>query len=369
MHDYNKVTLGVAGKFHAFYLASEYAKLNRLQTLFSSHRTMTAPAGLSASQYKNRLDLAVRMRLPAFTRLRISIDQRARMFDDWLSKQLKNQPPGILHSWNGASHQTFRSLAGKGWLRCVERSCPHNQFQYELLMDEAERLGLEHQQNAEALKLAIEELYLADIIVVPSAYSASSYRDAELIKKVRVNSLGANVEYQPRMPKKSGFVVLMVGNEFLRKGTHYLIEAFKLLDRPDAELWIRGDVPKAYLKRINDPRIKILPAVSQQQLNRLYQSADVFVQPSIDEGFGMTVFEALAFGLPVVVTENVGAKDLLTNEVSVTVPIRDPQALAKAIEQAAAMPSLAFDQSRQALLHKISWESTAKRMFETVYVR
>lgn len=369
MGDFENVSLAVAGKFHAFYLAREYAKMNRLQMLYASHRTMTAPNGLTTKQYKNRLDLAIRMRMPAFTGVAISIEQRASMFDDWMSKQLKHQAPGILHSWNGSTHKTFRSLEGKGWLRCVERSCPHNQFQYDLLMDESDRLGLEHKQNQEALKLAIEELYLADVIIAPSTYSASSYRDAELVKKVRINFLGANVEYQPRKQKKTGFVVLMVGNEFLRKGTHYLVEAFKLLDRPDAELWIRGDVPEDYLKRIKDKRIKVISSVPQQKLIALYQSADVFVQPSIDEGFGMTVFEALALGLPVVVTENVGAKDLLTPEVSVTVPIRDPEALAKAIERAAALPSQAFDVSRKALLDKISWEKTAQRMFETVYVR
>lgn len=369
MNESQKVSLAVAGKFHAFYLASEYAKTGCLKTLYASHPKMTAPTGLSAKQYINRVDLALRMRLPAFTGLAISVDQRASIFDDWMSKQLLNKEPGILHSWNGASHKTFRSLEGKGWLRCVERSCPHNQFQYDLLIDEADRLELEHRQDQESLKLAIEELYLSDVIVAPSTYSASSYLDSELAKKVRVNPLGANVEYKPRMPQKAGFVVLMVGNEFLRKGTHYLIEAFKLLDRPDSELWIRGDVPQEYAKRIKDKRIKIFPSVSQQKLFSLYQSADVFVQPSIDEGFGMTVFEALAFGLPIVVTENVGAKDLLTPEVSVTVPIRDPEKLAKAIEQAAKLPSELFDISRRALLNNISWQHTAQRMFETVYVR
>jgi len=104
-------------------------------------------------------------------------------------------------------------------------------------------------------------------------------------------------------------------------------------------------------------------------LIELYQAADVFVQPSIDEGFGMTVFEALSFGLPVVVTENVGANDLLNSQVSITVSIRDPEALAKAIERAAAMPCELFDQARKTLLENISWVGCAQRMFESVYVR
>ncbi len=160
----------------------------------------------------------------------------------------------------------------------------------------------------------------------------------------------------------------MVGNYFLRKGTHYLIEAFKLIERGDAELWIRGDVPDEYRKRINDARVKIIPPVLPNKLAELYQAADVFVQPSIDEGFGMTVFEALAFGLPLVVTENVGAKDLLNNKVSITVPIRNPEALAEAILKAIEMPSAAFDKARKQLIENVSWSRCAERMFESVYV-
>ena len=159
----------------------------------------------------------------------------------------------------------------------------------------------------------------------------------------------------------------MVGNNFLRKGTHYLIEAFKRIREPDAELWIRGDVPGSYRARIHDARVKILPAVPLARLHELYRQADVFVQPSIDEGFGMTVFEALGFGLPVVVTENVGALDVLSPEVALTVPIRDPLALAAAIEAARSLPGDAFDAARRTLLETNSWAACTRRMLESVY--
>jgi glycosyltransferase involved in cell wall biosynthesis len=83
----------------------------------------------------------------------------------------------------------------------------------------------------------------------------------------------------------------------------------------------------------------------------------------------MTVFEALAFGLPLVVTENVGAKDLLSTQVSITVPIKNPQVLAEAIMRAIEMPSKAFDEARKKILYKVSWSGCAQRMLESVYVR
>ena len=272
-----------------------------------------------------------------------------------------------MHSWNENSYNIFKKLKGTGWRLCVERSCPHNLFQYELLLEEGKALGIPHRQDMYALERAIEELHLADMIVVPSSYSAKSYTEPELLRKVRVNPLGANVGYFEKPAKTSGFKVLMVGNNFLRKGIHYLVQAFKLIDDPNAELWIRGEVPDEYRKRIQDPRITIIPPVLPNRLKKLYQAADVFVQPSIDEGFGMTVFEALGYGLPLVVTENVGARDLLTPDVSVTVPARNPGAIAAAIETARHLPGPAFDAARRAIIEKNTWSACAQRMIDSVY--
>ncbi|MGA2638053.1 glycosyltransferase family 4 protein [Methylocella sp.] len=260
------------------------------------------------------------------------------MFDNWTARTLARKAPGILHSWNGSSYNTYRKLKGTGWLLCNERSCPHNQFQYDLLLEEGKALGVPHRQDMRALERAIEELHLADVIIAPSIYSASSYTEPELIRKVRINPLGGNVQYFERLAKAPGLKVLMVGNNFLRKGTHYLIEAFRLIDDAKAELWIRGGVPDAYRKRIDDPRVKIIPAVTPERLRELFETADVFVQPSIDEGFGMTVFEALGYGLPLLITEHVGAKDLMTSDVAVTVPIRVQTPLRPRLKPRAASP-------------------------------
>jgi glycosyltransferase involved in cell wall biosynthesis len=288
-------------------------------------------------------------------------------FQRWLVPKLQKTQPGILHSWNGHSYLVYRGLKDSGWLLCNERSCPHNKFQYDLLCEEALITGVPHQQDMRALDLAIEELHLADVIVAPSRYSAASYKDSGLQSKVRVNPLGGNVKYYERQLKPGTLKVLMVGNAFLRKGTHYLIEAFRLIEDPRAQLWIRGDVPDIYRRRLDDPRITIFPPVVYSKLLELYRNATVFVQPSVDEGFGMTVLEALGFGLPLVVTENVGSGELLSSEVAVTVPIRDPRAIAEAIFQAQALVGEGFDAARKKLLQMNSWSGTAERMLSGVY--
>lgn len=370
MTDVKRIDIAVAGKFHAYYLASEYAALARLGDLYSAHRSKKLPSNVSRKAFHNRVDLAIWERLSRLVPLGCSEGRKAEIFDDWVAACLSRKLPGILHSWNGNSYNTFKKLKGSGWLLCVERSCPHNWFQHELLLEEGKALGVPHVQNMRMLDRAIEELHLADIIVTPSSYSASSYKykEPELIPKVRVNPLGANVKYQEKHSKIAGFKVLMVGNNFLRKGTHYLIEAFKLIVDPKAELWIRGDVPESYRKRIQDPRVKIIPPVLPNRLKKIFQMADVFVQPSIDEGFGMTVLEALGYGLPLVVTENVGARDLLSPDVAITVPVRNPEMIAAAIESARHMNGPGFHVSRKLILEKNTWTACARRMISNVYI-
>ena len=368
MNDAPSIDLAVPGKFQAFSLASEFARLGRLRDLYAIHRTLTPPEHVPWRAYHNRFDLAVWGHLSRFVSLGFNHQRKAEIFEDWVTERAGRKTPGVLHAWNGACNNTFRKLKGSGWRLCVERSCPHNQFQYDLLVEEGRALGIPHREDLRALERAIEELYLADVIVAPSSYSAGSYTDPELIRKVRVNPLGANLTYREKRPNTGGLKVLMVGNAFLRKGTHYLIEAFKFITSPDAELWIRGDVPDDYRQRIKDPRITIIPPVLPYRLSKLYEAADVFVQPSIDEGFGMTTLEALAFGLPLVITENVGAKDVLSPAVAVTVPIRNAEAIAEAIETARRMGGAEFDAARKALIETNTWMACAQRMLAEVYV-
>jgi glycosyltransferase involved in cell wall biosynthesis len=369
MSDRRTVDIAVAARFHAYQLASELAALGRLGDIFSLHHTFVPPPNIGFGAFHNRIDLALRNDLARFVpALRRDTSEDVADFEDWVIRQLERKTPQVLHGWNGHSRRTFRALRNRGWKLCVERSCPHNMTQYNLLTEEGRLLDVPHRENLDKLNRDIEELHLSDVIVAPSSYSAKSYDEyPELTGKVRINPLGSNTPYEERAPRPEKLVVLMVGNAFLRKGTHYLIEAFKQLDDRGAELWIRGEVPESYRSRLNDPRVKIIPPMLRRQLRGLYRSATVFVQPSIDEGFGLTVLEALAYGLPVVATENVGAAELLTPDVSVIVPIRDAAAIAEAIPRAAALAGPAFDVARRQIIERNSWAACASRMLDVYF--
>ena len=363
------VYLATAGKFHAFSLASEYARRGRLGRLFSAYHTLKPPPHVPLRRFANHLPLALwqdfGVRIPG---TRFTIERKAEVFDRWLERRLRDVPGAIFHGWNWHVSRTLHSLRGKGWLRCVERSCPDNMYQHRILLEESKRTGVPYHYDEALLRQQHEELYEADVIVAPSSYSLNSYSDPVLQKKVRVNSLGANLELVD-VPRRSPdpLRVLCVGNDFLRKGICDLGEAFARVPDRNAELWIRGCVPPEYSGKIKDARIQILPAVTRSRLQELYRWANVFCLPSVDEGFGMVVLEALAFGLPVVVTEHVGCRDVLDERVAITVPIRDSRALAEAVQRARSLVGDGFEAARREILARTTWAACAERMLGEVY--
>lgn len=370
-----QVYLAVCGKFHAFSLAREYALRGHLAGLYAADQHFAPPAGVPSSRFHNRWDFKL-WRIagryaPAVTGHSTKREYAA--FDRWIDRCFDKLPGGVFHGWNTHVSQTLKHLDPSLWLRCVERSCPHNLFQHRLLQEESARLDLPYSADADALEAAVQELYDADVIVAPSQYSAGSYDDPVLRAKIRVNPLGANYSYREReATAPRPLRLLLVGNAFLRKGTHDLIEAFRLIDDPAAELWIRGEVPPEYRRRIVDPRIKVFSAVTYERLQRLYREATMFCLPSVDEGFGMVALEALSYGLPVIYTDHCGVADVLTPAVGMRVPIRSAQAIAAAVRVIAGWRPEdfeRFDQERAAVLAATTWRNCADRMMRDVYRR
>jgi glycosyltransferase involved in cell wall biosynthesis len=97
------------------------------------------------------------------------------------------------------------------------------------------------------------------------------------------------------------------------------------------------------------------PPVSQAKLRDFYNQCSVFVLASVADGFGMVVAQAMACGLPVIVTENVGAKDLIVDGVNgFIVPIGAPEIIAERLRQLQEDPDLRV---RMGLAAKMTVES------------
>lgn len=110
--------------------------------------------------------------------------------------------------------------------------------------------------------------------------------------------------------------LLFVGRINQRKGLSYLLEALGMLKGEDIHLTICGRVvDDLHIFAGFAEQITIRPSVSAEELVAAYQAADLFVFPSVGEGFGQVLLEALACGLPILGTTNTAAPDLIEDGV------------------------------------------------------
>lgn len=188
------------------------------------------------------------------------------------------------------------------------------------------------------------ECALADRILVGSQFSRNAFIEEGFpAEKIIVIPYGADLErFSPEQPgaeQKKTFNALFVGSIVQRKGISYLLRAYQRFKGPDTELVLVGKYPddSSPFTPFRDD-FKHIPHVPQTDLPQIYRSADVFVFPSLLEGMGLVVLEAMASGLPVITTPN-GPGDLVRDGVDgFVVPIRDVDAIVEKLEYLHAHP-------------------------------
>ena len=177
--------------------------------------------------------------------------------------------------------------------------------------------------------------------------------------------------FVPREKEKDKNQILWIGRFTPGKGVEYLIDAFNILVRqyPDFKLLMigRGPLKENIEQGIQDldlsKNIIIKEFVPNSELPEIYQSSDVFVLPSLNEGIPRTILEAMACGIPVVCTE----LPQLVNVVEgcgLLVPLRDSQALAEGISKIMSDRELAQKlgaNGRVKVAENYAWEDTVKK--------
>jgi glycosyltransferase involved in cell wall biosynthesis len=158
------------------------------------------------------------------------------------------------------------------------------------------------------------EYAMADVIHVASTYSLRAFvAEGIPAERLRLRSFAVAPRFRPggARPADGVFRVVYVGALTVMKGVPVLLEAFARLSTPDAALTLVGGSTTRRMRRYlegwrqRDPRIRIAPGDPLPHLQR----ADVCVHPSFEDGFGYAPMEALACGVPVIVTEDTGMKE------------------------------------------------------------
>jgi glycosyltransferase involved in cell wall biosynthesis len=183
------------------------------------------------------------------------------------------------------------------------------------------------------------EIALADVIITNSSLTARSHITAGAApEKVFVVHLAAPPPVDEiashGKPGEDPLAAIWAGPFSLRKGAHYLLDAWRRLRAGDnARLHVYGQPQlPARLAGAAADGVTFHGSVSRPVLFEAYCSSDILVFPTLSDGFGLVVAEAMAHGLPVITTDQAGAAELVSPDNGLIVPAGDPRALAQALQ-------------------------------------
>lgn len=171
-------------------------------------------------------------------------------------------------------------------------------------------------------KVLTHALKQARAVITPSQFVAG-----ELRRRFRVDSSRLAITYEaaeklagrPAKALKTPFIFYL-GNYYPHKNISLLLEAFKevLINHPDLQLVLAGQADyfqeqiKKLARRLKVERSVLFPGpVSDSQLLALYKNAELFVFPSLSEGFGLPPLEAMAQGTPVLSSDATSLPEIL----------------------------------------------------------
>jgi len=235
-----------------------------------------------------------------------------------------------------------------------------------------ERSGTRHGRRffRRSVELARRE---ADLVVVPSQATLEDCV-AHGFERARLRLVPWGIRVIPASPEEVVAIrrrhhldrpfVLWAGTIEPRKNLPTLLDAFARLDAPGVELVLAGPVGwnedlDARLARLGG-RVRTLGFVAPAELRALYAAAEVFCFPSLREGFGLPVLEAMAQGAAVVTSASTATAEVL-DDAGILVEPRDPDAIAEALAELLGDPDRRHRLGVAALerARSFSWARTA----------
>lgn len=363
-----KVLIGVAGRFHAYELAKQLDKNGLDYRLVTSYyKTLGLdPGKVKLHPFLTYIPYALKK--VGLNRILDANRIKTKLLKKHIMKECKKYRPDILHIFAGYSPPPSECSG----LRVVDHGTPHTNFREKVLGKEYSRLGLKyHPIKPSQFKRQQEENENADLIFVPSTLVSRTFEESGIKKdKLAVVPYGVDSKrFRPVKKKDAVFRIVFVGNLSVQKGIHYLLEAVSRLKIRNMELLLMGgifDDAKPFLKKYKGC-YKYIGKVPNNELYKYYGNSSVFVLPSVSDGFGMVVLEAMACGVPVIVSENVGAKDVVEDgKTGFVVPAGNADILKEKISYLHRNPKKAKQMGKSARrkAKKLTWDEYGKNIIK-----
>lgn len=289
-------------------------------------------------------------RLPAWTR-----PHETRLYrwqDVGFDRRAARRLPasGVVHGIPGQCLEVFRAARARGLTTVLNHASGPLAQQAALVAPEYARADVPFRREALYpawwLRRIADEYALADYHCVASTVVRDQLvADGLAATDIVVAPYGADPAVFPKRetPPPANPRILFAGQLTLRKGLHYLLRALAEAGSADWTLDCCGpanaETDPDFARYGGAARVVRHGPLAQSELARRMAQSTVLVLPSAEEAFGLVVAQALQVGLPCIVSDRVGAKDLIVEgENGAVVPFGDVPALAQAMAHWVANP-------------------------------
>ena len=243
-----------------------------------------------------------------------------RHFDEKVKQLIRNIEFDIFIGYESSSLLCFQRAKKRGKVTILDLAIVHHQAKQRIFSDfEGRHEGKNNRQEDEINSLKDKELELADYILVGSEFVKQSLLEVN-IPEGKIIKIPYGFEEKIFTPKQiyqrsNPFKILYAGSITRRKGVQYLLQAFKELNLKPAELILIGGMGEDGEEILSAYRnfYKYLPFLNQEDLAKYHHASDIFVFPTLLEGFAQTVLEAMACGTPVITTPHAGFNEIVSD--------------------------------------------------------
>jgi glycosyltransferase involved in cell wall biosynthesis len=308
-----------------------------------------------------------------------SIDRVYQTFDKSVAYRIRNSNARAVYCYEDGALETFR-IAKKRGIECIyDLPIGYWRAGRKIMQEESElrpewiptMLGL--QDSKEKLDRKDQELKLAEHVIVASSFTRITLQECPFpLAQISIVPYGCgSISTSPVKKSKDGPLrALFVGGLSQRKGIADLFEAVDLL-KGQVALTLIGCKPVSDCPVLNNA-LKAhnwIPSLPHEKILREMRNHDVLVFPSLFEGFGLVITEALSQGLPVITTPHTCGPDIITDGMDgFIVPIRSPEAIALKLENFYNDRLLLAEMSIAALekAHQITWLKYRKSIIQKI---
>ena len=262
-----------------------------------------------------------------------------RLAVSWLARHVGAESRGIFHGFQESCARSLSFARGRGLTAMLESTLPPSTMP--LVAAEYRRLGVPWPGPSQPSAELLAELPRADFHIAQSAFAERSLIEHG-VEPGRIFRMPLGVDaarFRPAEgPRPPGpFRALFAGHMSVRKGVHHLLAGWQAAALKEAELVFVGVPKDKYILDLvarQPAGIRYLGFVPNARLHETYQSADVFVFPSLAEGGVYVIYEALACGLPCIVSANAGSA-VRDGIEGLVVPVGDAEAIADRLRRLA----------------------------------